>query len=132
MTNTRNMALISIDVSKAKQKLLVAIKQEQQDRLTWAKEQDVGIVHIFDETNPMGGLSIAFRKSTSFTSGVMVDCAVATCSLHDRFNRRTGSSLAIQAFQRGEFIQLPVLRTFAKEDIAWAVKRAFSAMSNVI
>jgi hypothetical protein len=132
MTNQRIPSMISTAVANSSRVLQAAIKQNQADQMTWAKEQDVGIVHIFDENDPMGGMTIAFRKSTAFNSGVMVDCAVATCSLLDRFNRKTGTSLAIQAFKRGEFIQLPILRVFTKPDLAWAVKRAFTQLSAAI
>ncbi len=104
-----------------------AMETERLDNLDWATENQISIVHIFNPGHPMGGLTVAFRKSTPWVSGEMVDVAVATCSALDRFNRKVGTNIAITNFKNGNTISLPILLSFTSADINWAVKRTFSA-----
>lgn len=93
---------------------------------------DIGIVHIYNPDYPKGGMTIAYRKSNEYKSGVMVDVAVHVCSDADSFSKKIGNAGAKEKFLSGETIQLPILRIFVKEDISYAVKRAFTALSEAI
>lgn len=92
----------------------------------------IGIVHIYNHLEPKGGMTIAYRKSTPYKSGVMVDVAVHVCSEDDAFSKKIGNAGATEKFMNGELIQLPLLKLFGKEDISFAVKRAFTALYSAI
>lgn len=94
--------------------------------------QKVGIVHIFDEMNAKGGLTIAFKKTTPYKSGAMVTVAVATCSKLDAFSKKIGTERALEMFFAGQTIELPILQWFAEEDLAFAVKNAFRRLYDYI
>lgn len=94
--------------------------------------QKVGIVHIFDEMNAKGGLTVAFKKTSPYKSGAMVTVAVATCSKLDAFSKKIGTERALEMFFTGQTIQLPLLQTFAEEDLAYAVKNAFRRLYDYI
>ena len=106
--------------------------QIEQDRfwlLSQATKTGVGIVHIFDQEDPKGGLTVAYRKSSPYKSGVMVEVAVATCSREDTFSRKTGTSLALSKFFANETIYLPLLNRYdGQENLATKVKWAFEAL----
>lgn len=102
------------------------IDNERAELLEQAQEAGVGIVHIYDSYCPKGGLTIAFRKCNSYTSGTMVEVAVNTCSKEDAFSKKIGVVGALQKFFDGETIQLPLLNNTDPRDINYAVKAAFS------
>ena len=103
------------------------------DLLERAKDDGIGIVHIrSDYGDPKGGLTIAFRKVTPFTSGVMVYVAVQTCSREDTFSRAKGTTGALEKFYSGEVIQLPLLSRYCGAHINEAVKDSFIALYNVV
>ncbi len=87
----------------------------------------IGIVHIYDPEHPKGGMTVAYQKSSPYSSGAMVDVAVHVCSTADSFSKKIGNAGATQKFLNGETIQLPLLKNYKKEDIAYAVKHAFTA-----
>lgn len=93
-----------------------------------AKRDGIGIVHIYDSEYPKGGLTIAFAKTTEYKTGCMVTVAVNTCSQEDAFNKKIGILGALEKFYNVEVIQLPLLRTYATEDLNFAVKNAFMAL----
>lgn len=93
-----------------------------------AEEQGIGIVHIYNPEEPLGGLTVAFSKSNPYASGVMVDVAVNTCSEFDRFSKKIGTLGALEKFYAGETIQLPLLTIYAQENLAFVVKQAFSLL----
>ena len=97
-----------------------------------ANTSELGIVHIYNPDYPKGGLTIAFRKSSPYKSGVMVDVAVHVCSQGDSFSKKIGNLGAKQKFNSGEFIQLPLLKSYLEQDIAFAVKQAFTALYDTI
>lgn len=88
----------------------------------------VGVVHIFDECDPKGGMTVAFRKVSRFAKGTMVEVAVATCSKEDSFSRKTGTKLALEAFFNGEVIQLPLNNPDSQEGLSTQVKWAFEGL----
>lgn len=88
----------------------------------------VGTVHIFDTDEPKGGMTVAFRKSSNFKLGKMVDCAVAVCSGQDTFSKKIGTTLALEKFFDGETIALPLLTYYEPRDLNGVVKRAFTAL----
>ena len=94
--------------------------------LTKAKADGVGIVHIFNEFDAKGGLTVAFQKSSEYTSGVMVTVAVNVCSKEDAFSRNIGTTGALDKFFDGQTIELPLLNQWEAEDLSMAVKFAFS------
>ena len=93
--------------------------------LAEAREDGIGLVHVH---NTRGGITVAFRPTTQYKNCVMVDVAVHTCSVNDNFNRKIGAVGALEKFYLGETIQLPLLHAFAREDLSFAVKLAFTAM----
>ena len=92
-----------------------------------AKEQGIGIVHIYID-GEKGGMTIAYRKSNQFSSGCMVEVAVATCSEADAFSKKIGVQLALEKFFDDNTIELPLLKTYEARDVSYAVKSAFTAM----
>jgi len=95
-------------------------------------EDSIGIVHIYNPDYPKGGMTVAYRKSNQHKSGVMVDVAVHVCSNADSFSKKIGNAGATAKFLNGNTIQLPLLRAFAKADISFAVKNAFTALNETI
>lgn len=106
----------------------LAEKEQRASLLVTAKDEGVGLVHIFDRNFPYGGLSIAFAKVSPYKSGKMVKVAVATCSNEDAFSKKIGTTRALTSFFSGETISLPLLNGFDERDLNYAVKCAFSAM----
>lgn len=108
----------------------IAAEKEADRRLILerAKEEGVGIVHIFDKEYPQGGLTVAFKKVSPYRRGRMVEVAVATCSPEDVFSKRIGTHLALEAFFYGTTMELPLLIGYPEEDVNGAVKTAFMAM----
>lgn len=100
----------------------------REDLLKQARDEGVGIVHIFDYNYPKGGLTVAFCKQSPYASGVMVECAVATCSSKDTFSKKIGTQRALEMFFDGETISLPLLMYSEDRDINGVVKRAFTAL----
>lgn len=88
----------------------------------------IGIVHIFDADHPVGGLTIAFRKSSQYKSGKMVECSVASCSDQDAFSKKIGTTIALEKFFDERTIELPLLAYYDLRDLNGVVKRAFTAM----
>jgi isocitrate dehydrogenase len=100
-------------------------KQAHADLLEFAKHDGIGIVHIH---NVQGGITIAFSPANEHKSCRMVKVAVQTCSINDTFNRRLGTAGALMKFYAEDTIQLPLLDNYDKEDLAYVVKQAFSAL----
>jgi len=96
--------------------------------LEQAQDEGVGLVHIFDEYDPKGGLSVAFRKVSPYKSGKMVRVAVATCSKDDSFSKKTGAKQALELFFSNKTIDLPILQSFREENLNYAVKLAFLSL----
>jgi hypothetical protein len=96
--------------------------------LAKAKEDGVGIVHIFDDQWTKGGLTIAFKKCTKFESGCMVEVAVNTCSREDTFSRAIGTTGALDKFFDGQTIQLPLLNFYPKSELSAVVKDSFTRL----
>lgn len=101
--------------------------KELADMLNQAKEEGVGIVHIFDEYLPKGGMTIAFRKCSPYANTRMVEVAVAVCSPEDTFNKRIGNRIALDKFFAGITIELPILLTASPENLNHMVKTAFNS-----
>lgn len=134
-TSPAFIASIKQDVAeKALQAARLRAEAEYQRKSTLQVAKDAGIatVHIFDPDFPKGGLTVAYRKATPYKAGAMVEVAVATCSDQDTFNKKLGTQLALDAFFSGTTIQLPLIKLFHTDDIAIAVKRAFSALYNAV
>lgn len=108
-------------------------EENRQHLLKLAEEGGVRVMHFYNTGFPNGGFTVAYRKSNEFASGVMVDIAMSNCSSSDCFSRKTGTELALRKMlYEGEFIQMPLLRTFSGDDLSYVVKRAFRAIDNVI
>lgn len=106
----------------------LAEKEQRASLLVTAKDEGVGIVHVFDQNHPYGGLSIAFAKVSPYKSGKMVKVAVATCSREDAFSKKIGTTRALTSFFEGETISLPLLNNYDVRDLNYAVKYAFTAL----
>lgn len=90
-----------------------------------ATQARLNIVHIFDETDHHGGMTIVFRKTTEHKSGDMIEFAVANCSQEDAFSKKIGARIATENFLAGRTTQLPILRNLDKTDINGSVKQFF-------
>jgi len=74
--------------------------------LDFAKEEAVHIVHThFD---PKGGYTFAWRRTSEFVKGRMVEVAVSFCSPRDTFCRKIGAYNALTNFDNSNTILLPV------------------------
>lgn len=104
-------------------------KEQLAELLEFAKSAGVGIVHIH---NIKGGITVAFAPVNEFQSTRMVDVAVQVCSIEDTFSKRKGAIGAITKFQNGEFITLPLLNAYPREDLPYVVKQAFGAFYDTI
>ena len=122
----------AIEENLAKANALIELRlRDEQERillLERAKAENVQVVHVFDKDEPKGGLTIAFRKCSPYSSGNMVTVAVATCSYSDTFNRKVGTNYALYAFFNGNTIDLPLSFGEIDEDLAGRVKRKFSKL----
>ena len=116
-------------VSEAKRMLMAAINQERANMLDWANSESIRVVHVFNAERPKGGLTVAFRKcQPDQVSTNMVECAVATCSQMDSFDRKVGTHYALSKFDNGETISLPLSSGYDGEDLAYRVKHAFASL----
>ena len=122
-----------LDTKNAFETVIVegAMKRYRLDLMTAATNNGIGIVHIF-EAGEKGGLTVAFKKSTGFKSGRMVQVAVATCSIEDHFNKKIGVRVAIEKFFDGETIELPLLKDYCLDHLSFAVKAAFTALYRAV
>ena len=93
--------------------------------LAKARRDGVGLVHIH---NVKGGITVAFKAANPYKNCYMVDVAVKTCSIEDTFVRKLGAVGALELYYDNETIQLPLLNCFCQEDLAYAVKKAFTAL----
>lgn len=114
-------------LANVRSRLNTAIKNYREELHESAKEQGIGIVHIYTD-GEKGGMTIAYRKSNQFSSGCMVEVAVATCSEADAFSKKIGVQLALEKFFDDNTIELPLLKTYEARDVSYAVKSAFTAM----
>lgn len=64
---------------------------------------------IWGDTNPRGGVTIAFRPFNEDALGNMVLFSAARCSADDNFNKATGRKLATARLNNGE-VGLAVVR----------------------
>lgn len=88
----------------------------------------IKLVHIYSAFNPMGGLTVAFRKANEHKNTKMVTVAVATCSMSDAFSKKIGAANAMNQFMAGMTIDLPLLQGHVEEDLPFVVKTAFKAV----
>jgi hypothetical protein len=116
-------------INEAHKAMVAKFEQERIDLLKEAERNGVKVVHVFYPEQPKGGLTIAFRKSMpNQVSTNMVECAVVTCSFADNFNRKIGTTLALQQWFNGFTVALPLSSGFVDEDLSGRVKRAFMAL----
>lgn len=106
------------------------LERQRAELLDYATKMGVGLVHIYDKDSPKGGLTVAFRKTTQYKSGVMVEVAVATCSTQDSFSKKIGTVLALGKFADGETIYLPINCALNGENLAYNIKSAFWRLYN--
>ena len=104
------------------------LERQRAELLDYSTKMGVGLVHIYDKEYPKGGVTVAFRKTTQYKSGVMVEVAVATCSTQDSFSKKIGTVLALAKFADGETIYLPINCALNGENLAYNIKLAFSAL----
>lgn len=124
---TETLSKAKETLSKAKETFSKAL-----DEISPPHYDDLGIVHIYDPHYPKGGMTVAYRKSSPFKSGVMVEVAVQVCSETDSFSKKIGKAGAKERFLNGETIHLPILRYFGEAVLSHAVKRAFTALNDEI
>lgn len=127
MPNTTEPIIYTPEVTSAiRERIAVALKQYREQLHDSAKAQNIGIVHIHED-GQKGGLTIAYRKTSPYASGRMVEVAVATCSIEDAFSKKIGVQNALEKFFDGQTIELPLLNNYDQRDISYAVKTAFTA-----
>ena len=127
MPNTTTPPEYNPEAAKAlKDRLDTALKQYRVQLHDSAKANNIGIVHIHED-GVKGGLTIAYRKTSQFNSGRMVEVAVAVCSIEDAFSKKIGVQYALEKFFDGTTIELPLLNSHNARDISYAVKQAFTA-----
>lgn len=91
-----------------------------------ARAEGIQLLYHFDRENPdRGGYTIAFRKSSPYTSGKMVDVAVAYCSDGDRFDKKIGREIALTNFYDGKVIQVPAL-AYGEDDLHDCLREMFT------
>lgn len=73
--------------------------------LEWAKQEDVHIVHTHFEHK--GGFTFAWKRTSEFVKGRMVEVAVSFCSPRDTFCRKIGAYNALANFDNGSVILVP-------------------------
>lgn len=91
-------------------------------------DEKIQLVHIFNDEHTYGGLTVMFRPSSAYESGVMVDCAIAVCSTEDKFDKKVGRSIARARLESGQYISLPLLQNCTYSDLPGHVKNVFSQM----
>lgn len=104
------------------------VNAERTELLEYAERLGISVVHIYDKESPKGGLSVAFRKLSPYDSGVMVEVAVATCSVEDAFSKKIGTLLALRRFSEGEVVALPLNTNVNSEGLNYNVKAAFTSL----
>ena len=119
-------------IANSNKQIAEAEKLERAKLIAYAKSLDVGIVHIFDVDYPKGGMTVAYQKSTPYNFGDMVRVAVATCSEEDTFNRKIGTTIALNNFFDGKIIELPLLRNHLTDDLSFYVKNLFTRLNNAM
>lgn len=107
-------------------------KENRAFLLNKARVLGVGLVHVFDKEDPMGGLTIAFKPRTDYKSNTMVEVAVVTCSKMDNFSKSIGTARALDAFFNGITIDLPLMLHYNRKNLPFAVKEAFSPMYSAV
>ena len=108
-----------------------ALKNYRFELMESAKEQGIGIIHIFND-GEKGGLTVAYKVASKYGTGRMVQVAVATCSVEDHFNKKVGTVVALEKFFDGETIELPILKSYMLDNLSYAVKTSFTAFYGVI
>lgn len=119
---------INHKLSNMKKQFDAEENDKRADLLKNAEQMDIHLVHIYDVDYPKGGLTVAFKKTTPFNSGVMVECAVQTCSAKDSFSKKLGATGALEKFFDGQTIELPLLMNVTERDMPQTVKIAFTAL----
>jgi len=107
-------------------------KEYKLNMLERAKVFGIQVVHIRSDYSSKGGMTIAFRKSSQYKSGRMVDLSIATCSIEDQFNKGIGMINALEKFFDGETVQMPLLNSFNDEDLSEIVKVVFTRLYNSV
>jgi|DEB19_MinimDraft_2_1074335.scaffolds.fasta_scaffold04374_4 hypothetical protein len=92
----------------------------------------IQVVHIRDSYSSKGGMTIAFRKSSQYKSGRMVDLSIATCSIEDQFSKSIGVVNALEKFFDGETVQMPLLNSFDDDQLSEVVKVVFTRLYNSV
>lgn len=71
----------------------------------------VKLLHCTEDSpykDRFNGVTIAYRRVTNTKGNRMVDAAVAYCSVHDTFVKKTGAKLAMEKFCKGHTVTVPV------------------------
>lgn len=71
------------------------------------EDHDIRICHGYDPYVNRGGVTIAYRKCSSWRNTKMVEVSVAYCSGKDSFNKKIGVQLAVDRFMNGNTIMVP-------------------------
>jgi len=91
-----------------------------------AREDGIQLLYHFDREDPkLGGYTIAYRKSSPYRSGKMVDVAVSYCSEGDTFSKKIGRDLAISNFYDGKFVQVPAL-AYGEDELHDCLREIFT------
>lgn len=74
--------------------------------MTFMYEQDISLINAFNKDHKYGGFTVAFNNV--FPGSKMVEVAVSFCDAKDKYLDEVGNMLALDKFEAGELIQLPI------------------------
>lgn len=69
-------------------------------------QNDISMISAFNEQHKYGGFTAVFNSV--FPNSKMVEVAVSYCDYQDAFVEEVGATLALDKFEAGEVIQLPI------------------------
>lgn len=79
---------------------------------SWAQDNWVRTVHLFDKNWPYGGTTICYapevHDSQGYPRGKFARVSVSYCNTKDRYNRKLGQQLALENMYDGRYILLPI------------------------
>ena len=96
---------------------------------SWAEDNWVRTVHLFDKNWPNGGTTICYapevHDSQGYPRGKFARVSVAYCNTKDRYNRKLGQQLALENMYDGRYILLPI---YANKNPVVVLRNFFESM----
>lgn len=76
--------------------------------LSWAKDEQVHLLHCFDPDYAWGGCTIAWKREGDGKNSRMLRVSISYCSDKDQFCRRIGATNALTNFFNENSILVPL------------------------